>query len=161
MKMGTCALFFNWSCRYTTEHVEVSAPPPLGRPHYYMCRFALSSTNKCGIDHADLSLYKQLPCLLRASSQCLHDHHTNWERECLCSRLSTPSALASTFTRPSSLPPSHPPIAETSQPTKQNAFPPLHEDLRSFAQWLSDHQCVDVCMESTGIVRNYGITAQC
>lgn len=29
MKMVACALLFNWSCKYTTEHGEVSASPSL------------------------------------------------------------------------------------------------------------------------------------
>ena len=34
----------------------------------------LSSTNKCGIDHEDLSLYKQLPVYSGSGSHCLCDH---------------------------------------------------------------------------------------
>ncbi len=49
MKMVACALSYNWSYKYTTQHGEVSASPypSLGRPHDYMCRSAQSSTNKC------------------------------------------------------------------------------------------------------------------
>ncbi len=45
-------------------------------------------------------------------------------------------------------------IASTDQKNittyKTKRFSTFTRDLRSFAQWLSDHQCVDVCMESTG-----------
>jgi len=42
-----------------------------GRPYFYMCRSARSSTNKCGIDHVDLSLYEQLfGCSGRAVNAC-------------------------------------------------------------------------------------------
>jgi hypothetical protein len=42
-----------------------------GRPHYYMSAQP-SSTNKCGIDHEDLSLYKQNPCYSgRAVTACV------------------------------------------------------------------------------------------
>ncbi len=51
---------------------------------------ALASTNKCGIDHDDLSLYKQLPVYSGVGSPCLYGHDTTPGKEVLMLKIVHP-----------------------------------------------------------------------
>ena len=126
-------------------------PLSLERPHYYMCRSARSSTNKCGIDHVDLSLYKTIPLFFlgRAVNACATTIPTKREGVFMLKSVYPICCgidVHKTFVIATIATTDHENI--TTYKTKR--FSTFTQDLRSLVLWLANNQCVQVCMEPTG-----------
>jgi len=114
-----------------------------------MCRSARSSTNKCGFDHVDLSLFKQLLVYLgRTVNACMF---TILKREGVSMlKIVFPICCGidvhKTFVIAA--------IASTNSANittyQHKRFSTFTKDLRALALWLETNGCIHVCMESTG-----------
>lgn len=115
----------------------------------FICAVIPSSTNKCGIDHEVLSLYKQLSCF--PGWQSLSIRPTIFPgRVVFMLKIVFPICCGidvhKTFI-----------VATIASTNKSNVttyqtkrFSTFTSDLLKLVQWLSNHQCTDICMESTG-----------